>query len=157
MLHEIPDWLYEMAEAMRTQNVHGTAHPVYCVKERSPVYLDRYLDMSIPDLDYVKTVYANENDDEKTFYDTEEEVMEAAKENDYDEDEVDIVEYHLYEQITTHVWFFTEKEALDYIKEFPYRLDKPFMYVESAYNMESIKMLQDWIKSLNKDSPSQNG
>lgn len=146
----IPDWLYTMAKDMQEQDNHGTGSPIYCVKNREPFYIKNDIEIRIPDIDFVEIVYANVNDDELSFFSSEDEVRKNALENDFDEDEIDIREYCKYEQLVTHAWFFTEKEAKDYMTQYSYRLTNPFLYVESAHNMESVKKLMEWIKTLEK-------
>lgn len=151
---EIPDWLLDMAETMRTQNNKHTCDPVYVVKERIPFYLDEQPDISVPESSYVKTVYANteDTDDGLSFFDSEEALMKYYREDmEYDEedmDDIEVKEYHMYEMITPRAFFFTEKEAQELIDRIPYKLTKPFIYVESAYESDEVKGLMDWIKSL---------
>lgn len=152
MQAEIPDWLLKLAETMRTQNNYATAHPIYCVKERDEFYINDQSDFSIPNSDFVKTVYYNRNDDERTFFDSEDEVRKVALENDYDEDDIDIREMAMYEQISTHAFFFTEEAAKAYIDAYPYRLTKPFMYVESAHQSDEVVRVLNFIKSLKNDA-----
>lgn len=122
------DFLMKLAQELKTQNNAWTQNPLYIVYDWEKVPTSS---------DYADDSQWREIDGE-CFYDSEEECIEALKEN-YDDETYEPEEGEDYEQVyylKKRVYvatFFTRKAAEQFIKVNEYHWHEPHIYVESMW------------------------
>jgi hypothetical protein len=179
-INQIPDFLIEMSNQMRSQPTRCTAHPLWQVRCNRLLPTEEGHNQKLWEIFHDEGVAFTEGGDPADFFDYLIEYhpdfcknwaeyespayepggdVRLALESDYriGEDELPkelrlIHMQEVEEVVSTH---FTEAEALAFIKRKQHDYPKLYTYVESAYWSPQIRALQDWIISLTDDSPPQ--
>jgi hypothetical protein len=147
--------LKEISSKLKTQNNRLCSYPFFIVYDRFyiPVAEGTCPITTNHDDDGGKAVYIHSDLDGQEF-DSKEDLMKYARDNEYediDEDDIESFDVQYMDRFVS--MFLTEDAAKDFLEYYGHHLSAPYIYGDSFYDNEEMRVVCESIASLTPEIP----